>query len=279
MEYHQSPDDLETTSAGEVIPPGHPDVNLVLLPGLHGTAGLFRPLLDVLPSSIVPNVIPYPQRKPLGYDDLVTYVLPRLPADKPLVILGESFAGPLAIRIAAAQPSRLVGLVLCGTFVTKPHPWMPGWFAWFVRPWQFRLWPLVWLGCRILGLEISEKVRNEMAAAITEAGGEVLTCRLQEILRVDATSDLRRVRVPILSLQATRDWIVPGWNGREIERIVGSAPGIDQHPITVVLFETGHLILQSRPAQAAEAIRQFLRNLFVSPVRSEPPRVGGDLLT
>ena len=272
MQGHEVTDDLEGTKKDDVPLSGNLDINLVLLPGLHGTSGLFAPLLRVLPPSIVPHVISYPAREPLGYDALVEYVLPRLPNDKPLVILGESFAGPLAIRLAAAQPPRLVGLVLCGTFVRKPHPWVPGWFSWFVRPWQFRLRPLVWLGCRILGLDISDEIRNEMAATIAEAGGEALTCRLQEIFRVDATSDLKKVRVPILSLQATRDWIVPSWNGREIERIVNSTPGDERRPITAVPFDTGHLILQSRPAHAAEAIQEFVRGLPADQARFEPPR-------
>ena len=257
----------------------HRDINLVLLPGLHGTSGLFKPLLRVLPPSIVPHVIPYPAREPLGYDELVEYVLTRLPTDKPLVILGESFGGPLAIRVAAAQPPRLVGLVLCGTFVRKPHPWVPRWSAWFVQPWQFRLWPLVWWGRRVLGLGVSDEVRQEMATAIAEAGGEALACRLREVLRVDAAADLQRVRVPILSLQATQDWIVPTWNGREIERLARSIPEAEQRPVTVVPFKTGHLILQSRTAQAAEAIQKFVNDLPLDPPLSQPPRPGSDLLT
>jgi pimeloyl-[acyl-carrier protein] methyl ester esterase len=270
--------DLETTNEDQVTPPAHPDVNLVLFPGLHGTSGLFRPLLRVLPPSIVPHVIPYPAREPLGYDELVESVLPRLPTDRPLVILGESFGGPLAIRVAAAQPPRLVGLVLCGTFVKNPHPWIPRWAAWFVQPWQFHLWPLVWWGRRVLGLGVSDEVRKEMANAIAEAGGEALACRLRAVLRVDARSDLPKVRVPILSLQATRDWIVPGRNGREIERLALSTLDAEQRPTTIVPFDTGHLILQSRSTQAAQAIEAFLCGLALAEARSEPPRAGADLL-
>ena len=275
MQGRDSADDLEMKVDG-VTPRGYPDINLVLLPGLHGTSGLFNPLLRVLPPSIVPHVIPYPEREPLGYDALVEYVLPRLPADKPLVILGESFGGPLAIRLAAARPPRLVGLVLCGTFVKKPHPWVPRWLAWFVQPWQFRFWPLVWWGRRVLGLGVSDEVRREMAASIANAGGEALAYRLREVLRVDASPDLQRVRVPILSLQATRDWIVPAWNGREIERIASSTAGAERPPITVVRFETGHLILQSRPTRAVEAIEGFLNGL---PVDQTPSDLRGPAAT
>lgn len=279
MQGHEVTDDLEGTKKDDVPVSGNLDINLVLLPGLHGTRGLFAPLLRVLPPSIVPHVISYPAREPLGYDALVEYVLPRLPTDKPLVILGESFAGPLAIRLAAAQPPRLVGLVLCGTFVRKPHPWVPRWSAWFVQPWQFRLWPLLWWGRRVLGLGVSDEVRREMAVAIAEAGGNALACRLREVLRVDAASDLRKVRVPILSLQATRDWIVPTWNGREIERVATTTPEAKRRPVTVVRFETGHLILQSQPTRVVEAIEEFLRCLSTDQTQPEPPRPVGDLLT
>jgi pimeloyl-ACP methyl ester carboxylesterase len=48
----------------------------------------------------------------LRYDELLPLVLEHLPTDRPFVVLGESFSGPLAIRIAAVRPPCLRALVL-----------------------------------------------------------------------------------------------------------------------------------------------------------------------
>jgi pimeloyl-ACP methyl ester carboxylesterase len=97
---------------------------LVLLPGLDGTGKLFAEFLKVIESRIDTLVVAYPSDTPMSYDELERLVLASLPADRPFVLLGESFSGPLAIRIAAllavdeisSLPKISVpALVLCAT--------------------------------------------------------------------------------------------------------------------------------------------------------------------
>lgn len=233
----------------------------MLLPGLDGTGRLFEPFLKVLPPSIVPQVIAYPRGKPLGYDDLFEFVAPQLPTGRPFVLLGESFGGPLAIRLAASRPPGLAGLVLCGTFVRNPHPWAPRWSAWFVSPWQFRLRPLVWWGRKVLGRGASDHLREQVALADAEAGPLALAQRLREVLRVDVSRELPKVTVPILSLAATHDWIVPSWNSRQIANIARSTEGPAPRSFRSTALDTGHLILQTRPTEAVAAIEEFVRTL------------------
>jgi len=45
----------------------------------------------------------------------------RCPPEGPLVVLGESFSGPIAIRLAAALGPRLQALMLCCSFARKPR--------------------------------------------------------------------------------------------------------------------------------------------------------------
>ena len=80
---------------------------LVLLPGLDGTGKLFAEFLEALDLGSSAQVVPYPPDIPLGYDELETLVRAALPAHGPFIILGESFSGPLAIRIAARPPPAL----------------------------------------------------------------------------------------------------------------------------------------------------------------------------
>jgi hypothetical protein len=47
---------------------------LVILPGLDGTDVFFRPFLALLPDSIRPIVVSFPDAGPNGYDDLLGIV-------------------------------------------------------------------------------------------------------------------------------------------------------------------------------------------------------------
>ena len=85
---------------------------LVLLPGLDGTGKLFSEILKALEGRVATLIVDYPKDVSLGYDELEVLKVrcAALPDDRPFVLLGESFSGPLAIRIAAHPPPGLCGL-------------------------------------------------------------------------------------------------------------------------------------------------------------------------
>src|SRR5262249_61571198 len=87
-----------------------------------GTAKPRAEFIAALGPGIEPHVVCYPAHRALGYAELTALARAALPPDRPYVLLGESFSGPIAISIAAASPPQLVGLVLCGTFARNPHP-------------------------------------------------------------------------------------------------------------------------------------------------------------
>ena len=76
---------------------------LVLLPGMDGMGEIRAPLVSALAPRLRVVALSYPQDRPLGYAELTQIVLDRLPPGR-LVMLGESFGGPIAIRIANEQP-------------------------------------------------------------------------------------------------------------------------------------------------------------------------------
>jgi pimeloyl-ACP methyl ester carboxylesterase len=95
---------------------------LVLLPGLDGTGDFFAPLLDALSPSVPTQVVRYPLTGASDYPTCEAIARAALPTDRPFVLLGESFSGPIAIAIAATAPPGLIGLVLSATFVANPRP-------------------------------------------------------------------------------------------------------------------------------------------------------------
>ena len=76
-------------------------ITLVLLPGLHGTEGLFEPLVKGAPDDIDILAIEYPPHEKIPYEKLTTIVGDKLKSiEGSYIILGESFAGPLSLFIA-----------------------------------------------------------------------------------------------------------------------------------------------------------------------------------
>jgi pimeloyl-ACP methyl ester carboxylesterase len=109
----------------------------VLLRGLVEHLAVFRPV----------RVIPFPNDKPLTYEELTAHVLKRLP-DSRFVLLGESFSGPIAIEIAARQ-QRIAGLVLAASFARHP---MPALFSPLTRMLDLRWVPARLVETALLGL-------------------------------------------------------------------------------------------------------------------------------
>ena len=95
---------------------------LVLLPGMDGTGSLFDPLIEALAGKMQVAVVRYPSAEPAGYSELERFAEESLPAEGPLILLGESFSGPIAISLAANHSDRVVGLILCCTFARNPYP-------------------------------------------------------------------------------------------------------------------------------------------------------------
>lgn len=222
---------------------------LVLLPGLDGTGKLFSELLRVLGPGSDAQVIAYPTDQPLGYAQLEARVRAALPTDRRFVVLGESFSGPIAIRIAADPPPGLAGLVLCATFAKNPYPlfaWARPLAAWFPvksLPRWLRA-PLMW------GSSAAARAPAPLNRAMAGVSQEVIRHRIAALLAVDASEALARIRLPILVLQAARDLVVPR---SATHWILETAPHA-----RLIEIDGPHLLLQTRPEQCAAAVQRFL---------------------
>lgn len=226
-------------------------MKIVLLPGLDGTGILFRPLLDHLAPDLSPVVVSYPPDRFLDYGQLLERVLGALPRDGPFVLLGESFSGPLALMAAATRPQGLKAVVLSATFIQNPT-----WVRWsglaaLVRPFAFRFYPMFSAAKALLGRYSTPERRRQIAEAIGTVRPEVFSQRVRAVLRVNVADKLLACPVPILYLRGSRDLVVPGRNLREIRRL---APAVQ-----AVTLDAPHMVLQTQPAAAARAIREFVR--------------------
>ena len=223
---------------------------LLLLPGIDGTGKFLSEFANAVRPSALPLVVSYPLDRALGYDELEALVLAALPSDRPYVLLGESFSGPLAIRIAARSPPGLRALILCTTFAGNPFPWA-GW----ARPLAALLplkalprWvraPLMW------GSASPRRAPAQKDRAIFGVSPAVIRHRIAALLAVDESAALARIRVPTLVLRARHDRVV---SRAATRRIMNALPGA-----RLAELDGPHLLLQSHPAECAAAVLEFMR--------------------
>lgn len=224
---------------------------LLLLPGMDGTGTMFGPFIQALGADFETRVVRYPAAL-ASYPDCTRYAQAQLPEDRPFLLLGESFSGPVAVALAAEQPGGLLGLVLCSTFVRNPHPGL-AWLAPLVAFLPAHRLPLRLIQFLLLGRWGTESLLSAVRSMLSGVRSETMKARLLAVGAVDCTAMLSRIRVPVLALRASQDRLVPKAATTWIQ---AHLPGLE----TVTL--TGpHWLLQACPAAATLALKAFLQRL------------------
>ena len=226
---------------------------LVLLPGMDGTGTLFDPLRQALDPSLPVQVLDYPADQVLGYSALVERVWQQLPTDRPFVLLGESFSGPVAVSLAARRPAGLLGLVLCCSFVRNPRPALAP-LAPLLRLMPVQRLPFWPMDALLLGGFSTPSLRQALAAAIAQVAPPVLQARLQEVIAVDASRALSETSVPLLYLRASRDRLVPASAAALVRQLRPDARLVDIHG--------PHCLLQAAPQEAGAPLQAFIQALI-----------------
>lgn len=226
-------------------------VTLVLLPGMDGTGRLFAPLVEAIGGALATVIVRYPVEGEQTYARLTDLAAQALPSDGPLLVLGESFSGPIAVSLAARYPSRIAGLALCCTFVSNPRPAAGALMAIAGR---IPLPPPRFIAFHaLLGEFQTPALRAGLQDALAEVPAAVLGKRLREVARVDVSADLRRLAVPVLYLRAEQDRVVPPAAARRVQAAC---------PDTRIVDVRGpHCLLQAAPEVTARELIAFARGL------------------
>ena len=209
-----------------------------------------RPLLASLPPAVRPLVVTYPAAGGNSYADLLALVRAQLADVGECHVLGWSFAGPLALMLAAAEPLKVRGVILSASFVRAPTPVLP-----LIR---FALAsPPVWMWrvARRVPLWLFRPPTDEFRRAKSETWQRVpasaVAARLRAIAGVDARALLEACRQPVLYIASSEDGIVPH---RNAEEVCGLRPDIQR-----VTIEGPHHAMFTNPLAAARAIDDFIR--------------------
>ncbi|MBS0374997.1 MAG: alpha/beta fold hydrolase [Proteobacteria bacterium] len=224
--------------------------SLVLLPGLDGSGEQFAPLLAALGGALEVSIARYPGQGEVDFAAHEASARAAIPAGRAFVLLGESFSGPIAIRLAASAPPGLTGLILCASFARFPRPRLH-----FLRPLAglvsaAPLLPLWAAASVLLGGSAAASLPERWSTSLRQVSPRALRARIESVFDVDARAELARVAVPVLYLRGRRDRLVPRAAGSEVTRLARRS--------TLAELDAPHFVLQSRPGEAARLIREFL---------------------
>ena len=254
---------------------------LVLIPGLQGRWEYMRGTVNALAASF--RVLTFslsPRRKSdgssdrtYGLDDYASQVAAALDAkaiDR-AVVCGVSFGGLVALRFAAAQPARVMALILASTpapgwHVRRRHevyaraPWIFGPLFLIETPLRLREEVLTALP------ERTRRWRFALRQAATLVRAPLSLRRMGErgrmLSALDLAGDCARVSAPTLVVtgEQSLDHVVPTSGASEYVRLIAGACG-------AVLERTGHIGSMTRPDEFAALVHEFV-------MRSQSSAVG-----
>ncbi|MDR6861386.1 alpha/beta fold hydrolase [Variovorax guangxiensis] len=219
---------------------------------MDGTGILFEPFVAAFGNGRPVTVVTYPTSgDSQTYAGLHELAALALPPEEPLVLLGESFSGPIAISLAAANPKRVVGVVLCCTFVRNPRPglhWLRG-LASIPAP----LPPSSILSAMLFGRWATPRLSLMLRDSLAKVQPAVLRARLRAVVSVDVRVQARALEVPVLYLKGTSDRLVPPSAVVEAQQCCRN--------MKVQSFEAPHCLLQVVPEEAAATVADFIEKV------------------
>ena len=218
---------------------------LVLLPGLNGSSTLFAPLLAYLNRGLEVQTLSLPPQGKQDYQTLADCLKSQL-GERPFVLLGESFSGPLAYRLARDNQPGLRGVIFAASFLSRPHPLLV--LAKYL-PLPKRLLrqsSLLRLLCvdESASTALIELLQQEIEALPTAQ----LRARLASLNDLQAPTG--RISLPALQLLPSRDRLVTGHASSNLQRHCSL--------LQQVIIDGPHFLLQSQPQACARAIEGFI---------------------
>lgn len=227
-------------------------MRLCLLPGLDGTGRLYAPLIQALGDAVVVDPWTYDSGHFDSYAALADAFEPTMRRHADIVLVAESFAGPLAVMLAHRHPERVKAVVLAASFVHRPLP-ASAMLTTVLQRMPVVAPPMFALERLLAGEGLSPALREELAHVPGELPLDVLRRRALAALRVDVRDELAGLPMPLLYLQARHDRLIWRRAGRQVARLARNA--------RVEAIAAPHFLFQVVPLVAADAIRRFLREL------------------
>ncbi len=215
--------------------------DVVLLPGLHGSRELYASFVALAPPWASCRPFSLPTVGEQTFDGMAGALEPELRPLEGFVLLGESFSGPIAARLAGRLGQKVALTVLCNPLVEMPLKPPIGLAASLAASRRTPAWLAAAVlagGDRSLGRAALEAVRS--------LPKEVLGARLASAFSATSEDLVPYLSAPLLVILGRKDRLVSPAHTRALLKSV---------PFQAVAEIDGpHLIAQTRPAEVWKAI-------------------------
>ncbi|MCI5162268.1 MAG: alpha/beta hydrolase [Candidatus Electrothrix sp. AX5] len=238
-------------------------MQIILLPGMDGTGILFRPFVQELTKHITEitveisvRVLSYPCDQKLSYEQLIDFVRSRLPAQEEVILVAESFSGPIGYALAAEQPNKIRAVIFVATFLSPPK----GLLCMMPPPFMALLMKIplpVFFLSRLFFERGSSNTSNKTIAlfktALRKVQRPVLATRMREmadLAGLQAGIEAQELDIPCAYIRAKNDQLISCSHAEEFRRIVPQ--------IEVTEIPGPHFLMQARPKECAQVVGKFI---------------------
>ena len=229
-------------------------VELVLMPGLDGSGKMFRPFLEKLPVEFGVTVIAYPGDRHIPFEQVSDYVCAQLPKNKPVILVGESYSGPVAVALSQREELDVRGIVLVATFARFPATLLKRLSRLLPLSLLFRLpMPGIFIKHYCFGKWTTPGLLDLVRESVGENKPSVIAKRARSGASIDVRDMLAKIEVPCLYIRASEDRLVPA---SAMNDFVKNIPQLEQAEI-----HGPHCLMQARPSQCLSAIQYFINNI------------------
>lgn len=236
------------------------EIDFVFLPGLDGTGLTYGPLGEVMPKNTRVAVVKYPVDRKSSFQELVRCAHEQLPRNKRLVLIAESFSGPISISMVGTFPTNVKGIIFCATFMKSKRSLLLGMTKYLPLSLLLRKpIPDYFLSFLCGDKPFSDKLIPLFRQLEKLVQPEVIAHRLRMLNDIDVTEVAKKLNIPCCYIQGTQDKLVPEW----------CVISFKEHfpDIIVKRVEGPHGILQAKPVECVEIIMEFARNRLASKQR------------
>lgn len=228
-----------------------PSLKTLLLPGLDGNATLFRSFQQFLAKDLSIQALALPEEGEQDPISLMDRLSSRIDWEDSLVLVAESFSGPLAYQLYLRNRTNIKAMIFVASFLSRPNPLLSLAKILPLRCFPLQRPPAFALRRFCLGLQCPQEVVSEVQAAISQTPQETLARRLLALNSLPLPQE--KIEVPCLLLQANRDLLISKRTQKTFEQVCRS--------LKVRNVDGPHFLLQANPQEAAREISEFLASL------------------
>ncbi len=219
---------------------------------MDGTGLLFDPLLQRL-DDFETLVLPLPQLGPQDYKSLSQQIQAKLPKEDDFVLIAESFSGGIASELSELPIQNLRGIIFVASFLSSPRPLLTRALSYLPLGIALKLpLPKILYKTWFFDEFASDLEIEHFKKVLKHLPSKTIRARLRVIAALKY-SRRKTADIPTHYLQARGDRLVPPTKLREFQKTF--------RELGTTVIPGPHFLLQARPQQAADAIRDIVHQL------------------